>query len=84
MNSSQKPEWLKKNKECYEKVHPKGVPFPTDTMNSAAVKKFVCQPGFKEVGPKAEACAKQPKEEMDEEEKKVVECMKQFAAPPPA
>lgn len=71
---------MKKNIECYEKLNPKGVPFPKNSLDKESVKKFVCQEKFEEMGKKADECAKQPKEEKEEEEKKVVECLKSFSS----
>ena len=75
VSSIQTEEWMKKNKECYEKVNPNGVPFPKDGMNKDEVKKFACQKDFQAIGKKAEKCANQPEKEMKEEEKRVEECL---------
>lgn len=78
--NQQLPESMKKNKECYEEVNTNGIPFPVSSMDKDQVKKFFCQKNFQEIGKKAEDCAKQPKEELEDEHKKVVACLKKFSS----
>lgn len=69
---------MKKNKECFEKVNPNGVPFPKDGKNKEEVKKFACQKNFDTIAKKANECTNQPEKEMKEEEKRIDECLSNY------
>lgn len=76
----QTPKELKKHQDCYKKVAPSSVPFPSDWKDAKQVKKFSCQGNWEKISEDMEKCeGKLTKKQIEEEEKKTEKCMKKLA-----